>query len=37
MDITYLLDAEGRRIRPAKRIRSKSGNHGEDIYELSPT
>lgn len=35
-DFTYVFDASGKLIKPVFEERSRSGRHGEDVYELGP-
>ena len=35
-DFSYMFDASGKLIKPAYEERSRSGRHGEDVYELGP-
>ena len=35
-DFSYMFDVSGKLIKPTYEERSRSGRHGEDVYELQP-
>lgn len=34
MSVSIVVDENGRRLRPSEEVRSKSGAHGEDVYDI---